>query len=117
MGYQIKTNWKNTYRLFSTISDELIAKFKTKNDVLYYIAIDQVYNGKLQAIERLIRGFDQMYVNDDWSYFEETRINNLETYHNWFCDICRNTKTREEYYNAIDKKLDELLLLFKNNSN
>lgn len=39
MGQKIITNHKDSFKLFSTISDSIIAEFKTEKELVNYIAL------------------------------------------------------------------------------
>lgn len=106
MGWSIKTNNKDKWNLYSSISESNIATFKTQKELVNFIALEQVYEGKKKAIETLMTFPEGWYVNNN-RIFNPQNINR-EDYFVWLKSIF-NYKTYEEYYEVIDKKLNELM--------
>ena len=106
MGIKIVTNNKNNWKLYSTVSGGLIAKFKTEKELIKHIAMEDIYKAKLNAIERIMKYPNGLMINDKimFSANEESG----EKYNDWRGGLFK-IETYDEYYEAIDKKLDELL--------
>ena len=111
MGWQIKTNNKDQWSLFSSITDSNIVTFEKQKDLVNFIALEKVYEGKKKAIEILMTFPNGWTVNDSRIFVgdegSESR-NKHNKYFAWLNSIC-DCETYEEYYKMIDNKLDELM--------
>ncbi len=107
MGWSIKTNNKDEWSLYSSISEGNIETFKTQKELVDFIALEQIYQGKKKAIETLMTFPDGWYVNGKRT-FVDNRTELLKQYYDWFMSIVK-LKSYEEYYKAIDDKLKELI--------
>jgi hypothetical protein len=103
MGWSIKTNNKNKWSLFSSVTDSNIATFETQKELVKFIATEQIYKGKLQAIETLMTFPYGRNINDKRSI-----EGNRDIYYRWHESIL-SFETYEEYYGAIGNKLKELM--------
>lgn len=107
MGWSIKTNNKNKWSLFSSVTDSNIAMFKTQKELVNFIALEQIYEGKKKAIETLMTFPNKWYVNEERiiaDNYDEVHKN----YFDWLNSITE-LKTYKEYYKAVDDKLEELM--------
>jgi len=106
MGWQIKTNNKDQWSLFSSITDSNIVTFEKQKDLVNFIALEKVYEGKKKAIETL------MTFPYGWNVNDERTVGNYgeltKQYYDWLNTIS-SLDTYEEYYKAIDNKLEELM--------
>lgn len=107
MGRVIRTNNKDSWKLYSTISEGTIAKFETEKDLKKFIAQEAVYDGKLKAIEYLMTYPHKWMVNDEIIYNDDSKVV-FQSYYDWQEEI-QDSKTYEEYYRKIDDKLKELM--------
>jgi hypothetical protein len=103
MGWFIK-NKKDIWEIHSTVTDSMIDSFDTQKECVKFIALDRIYRGKKQAIEELMTFPNGWSVNGE-RYFGKDKS---EEYYNWLKTIY-DYNTYEEYYEKIDKKLEELL--------
>jgi polyribonucleotide nucleotidyltransferase len=106
MGWSIKTNNKDKWSLYSSVSESIIATFKTQKELVNFIYTDQIYEGKKKAIETLMTFPSGWTVNNSRMFECDTKC--FEDYSNWLKTVIRS-KTYEEYYKAIDDKLNELI--------
>ena len=104
MGWSIQTNNKDKWSLISSVTDSEIATYENQEELVNFIAMEQVYKGKLKAIETLLTFPDGWMINE-----KLTPHNNSEKYFSWHKSVSLISETYEEYYKAIDNKLDELL--------
>lgn len=109
MGRKIITNGEDKWEIFSTITDSVIAEFNTKEGIKRFVAMERIYNSKLEAIQELICFPRGWVVNDERQLNENHE--QFEAYDAWYKNILENETTYEDYYKAIDDKLEELLLL------
>lgn len=107
MGWSIKTNNENKWELYSSVSESVIASFDNQKDLISFIATEQIYEGKKKAIESLMTFPEGWTVNDERCLLEN-RIELLDKHFEWVKSLCK-FKTYEEYYQAIDDKLKELM--------
>jgi len=106
MGWQIKTNNNDKWSLFSTVTDDNIITFQTQKELINFIALEKVYEGKKKAIETLMTFPYGWNVNDKrivGNFGESTK-----QYYDWLNSISLSD-TYEEYYKAIDNKLEKLM--------
>jgi hypothetical protein len=106
MGRKIITNSKDNWQLYSTIADDIIAEFKTEKDLKEYIALEKIYDTKIQAIKEL------MIFPVGWT-INEKRVplltdEMLNKFNDWLEDLV-DIDDNNEYYKNIDNKLNELL--------
>ena len=103
MGWSINTNHKDHWEVFSSISESVIATFVTERELKKWLAEEEVYKGKLKAIETL------MIFPSEWTINDEYKIipGNLSNYHRW-CETLDYTN-RENRLRQIDEKLEELM--------
>jgi len=106
MGWSIKTNNKNQWSLFSSVTDDDIAVFETQKELVNFIALEKIYEGKKKAIETLITFPNGWTVNGNRMFVENKQKH--DEYYEWLYSIT-NIETYEEYYKAIDDKLEELM--------
>lgn len=106
MGRKIKSNNIDRWELWSTVSDSIIAEFNSEEDLKKFIAKEIVYNGKLKAIEESMSFPFGWCIND---LRITANFQGKEYYLEWYKQISEKAKTYDEYYAAIDKKLNELL--------
>jgi len=106
MGWRIKTNNKNKWSLFSSVTDSDIATFKTQKELVNFIALEQICDGKKKAIETLMT-FPHGWNVNEVKYIAENHQELNQEYYDWVMEISK-FKTYEEYYKAVDDKLDEL---------
>ena len=103
MGRSIKTDFKNKWQMWSSISDSVIYECESKNELVYFIAKEAEYDGKLKAIEEIMNPLFKWMINDSLNFKQ-----NNEQYFEWFKSI-QNCETYKEYYSKIDEKYNELL--------
>jgi len=109
MGWQIKTNKENQWSLFSTVTDDNIITFKTQKELINFIALEKIYEGKKKAIEILMTFPNGWNVNGNRMFVEDGESRNKhDEYFKWLNSIC-DCETYEEYYKMIDNKLEELM--------
>lgn len=108
IGRKIITNNKDSWELYSTITDSIVAKFETEKDLKKNIALEKVYDGKLKAIKELMTFPNGWTINDKAISLNQNEEGN-ENYYEWIRYIELNSETYDEYYKSIDKKLQELL--------
>ena len=109
MGWRINTNHKDKWSIFSSNTDDDIATFKTEKELVNFLALEEVYRGKKKAIEILMTFPNGWNVNGNrMSVKDGKSINKHEEYFKWLNSIC-DYETYDEYYKAIDDKLDELM--------
>lgn len=106
MGWKIINDKEDVWHIFSSITDDIIATFKTERELIKFIATERIYKGKLSAIETLLSFPDGWTINDNRMFKREKS----KLYYDWHMSILK-LKTYEEYYGAIDNKLKELLEL------
>jgi len=106
MGWQIKTNNKDQWSLYSTVTDDNIATFKTQKELVNFITLEKLYEGKKKAIETL------MTFPYGWNVNDKRTVGNFreltKQYYDWLESI-NSLDIYEKYYKAIDNKLDELM--------
>jgi hypothetical protein len=107
MGRKIITNNINEWKIFSTMSDSIVAEFETEKDLKKFLALEEIYNGKLKAIEVLM-SFPFQYSVNDTTLCRDNK-EGKEKYYEWLKEEVYETDTYEEYYSVIDKKLNELM--------
>jgi len=107
MGKRIITNNIDKWEIFSTVTDSVEATFTSEKDLKYFLAIEIVYDGKLKAIEKLMSFPFHCSIND----VDICRDNfeGKEKYFEWYKSESQKAGSYEEYYKAIDEKLEELL--------
>lgn len=103
MGWFIKQK-KNTWEIYSTVTDSMIASFDNQKECANFIALYKIYKGKEEAIKEL------MCFPNGWSVNKKRcfKTDKCEEYYNWLKTIY-DYNTYEEYYQKVDKKLEELL--------
>lgn len=107
MGWSIKTNNKDKWSVYSSVSDSVIAMFNTEKELVNFLALDKIYVTKKKAIELLMTFPNDWTVNDERTITEDRR-DKLDLYFNWEKSIFK-AETYEEYYKLIDDKLEELM--------
>lgn len=108
MGWKIITNNKDKWEVFSSITDSIIAEFKTEQELKQHLAMEAVYGGKLKAIELLMTFPNGWTINDKRNMYNSNE-KGVDTYYDWVKNLNNKTDTYEEYYEKIDKKLELLL--------
>lgn len=108
MGYKIITNNKDSWELFSSITDSVIFKSNKEEELVNFLALEHIYEGKLKAIEVLLTFPNRYTINDERMFNDKSKEKTTE-YYNWIEKINNDSKTYEEYYKKIDDKLEELL--------
>lgn len=101
MGWRIETNHTNEWKVISSVVNDVIAAFESEQDLKVWLAMEEVYKGKLKAIETLLSFPNQWNVNGE-------RQRKEHGYFDWFRSL-ESVETYEEYYAKIDKKLETLL--------
>jgi hypothetical protein len=101
MARSIRTNNKDRWELISSIAEGVIATFKTKNEILAYIAEENVSMGKLKGIEEMMSFPSQWYVNDDYQWRDN------KAYREWYDSVIMAPDA--ERFKLIDQKYDELM--------
>ena len=104
MSWSINTNNKDEWSIYSSIIEDVIITFKTKEELIKFIATKDVYDGKKKAIEIF------MTFPEDW-VINQRRVTDREgyrAYYNWLTSIYE-LNTYEEQYKAIDDKLKEFM--------
>ena len=86
--------------------DNVIATFTTEHDLKVWLSLEQEYKGKLKAVETLMAFPSQWTVNGKLM-LGVGGSEALQSYYSWVRSI-QELKTYKEYYEAIDKKLEEL---------
>lgn len=107
MGRRIITNNIDSWEIFSTMSDSVIEKFETEDDLKRFLALEKIYDGKLKAIEVLMSYPYQYSVNEIMLCRDNSE--GMNKYYSWLKLELYESDTYEEYYDMIDKKLEELL--------
>lgn len=90
--------------IINTTTDEMIAEFKSEQELKRFLAYENVYEGKKRAIKILMSFPNQWTVNDKLQRTEK----GIEEFTKWLLTI-NNYDTYADYYKAVDDKLDELL--------
>lgn len=101
MGWSIQTNNVDEWSVFSSVTDSVIAKFETEHDLKIWLANEEIYKGKLKAIETLIGFPSHWHVNGK-------RQHKKTGYYDWLHSIL-DIDNYEEYHAKIDEKLNELM--------
>lgn len=109
MGRRIITNGIDKWELFSSITDSVLADFNTEADLKRFLALDSIYDAKLKAIEGLLCYPRNWTVNDVPHY--NANAEQFAVYLDWSRAVSKASTTYEDYYKAIDAKLDELMAL------
>jgi len=106
---KIITNHSDSYQLYSTEHESVIATFQTEQDLKRYIAEDIIYAGKLLAIKSLMTYPRGWTINEKvLSVMDGLEL--LENYITWAKEtILDKDLSFEEYKKRIDTKLAELL--------
>ena len=106
MGWRINTNNIDQRSIFSSVTDDDIAKFNTQEELLNFIALEEIYKGKKKAIEILMTYPNGWTVNNKRMFMSDEQKH--DEYFKWLYSISDHD-TYEEYYKAIDNKLNELM--------
>lgn len=101
MGRSIRTNNVDEWEVFSSITDSVIAKFETEHDLKVWLANEDIYKGKLKAIEVLMSFPSHWNVNGERQFKKSG-------YYDWLSSI-EDVDTYDEYHGKIDKKLEQLM--------
>jgi len=109
MGWRINTNHTDQWSIFSSNTDDDIATFETEKDLVNFLALEEVYRGKKKAIETLMTFPNGWTVNNSRMVVEEGESRNKHDEHFAWLNSIYEIGTYEEYYKAIDDKLDELM--------
>jgi hypothetical protein len=105
MSRKIITNNKDIWKMYSTVVDKVVWECNTEEDFKKAIALEKIYDGKLQAIEDFMMYPNGWIVNDKGSFDRKKH----EEYYDWIDDIYANDENIEEDRKKIDAKLIELL--------
>lgn len=103
MGWSIKTNNKDKWEVLSSVVDDVIASFDNEHDLKVWIAKEDIYRGKLKAIETMMTFPNLWRVNDERVIIHGV----LSKYHDWIEKLYHNND--EERFKMIDDKLEELM--------
>lgn len=106
MGWRIETDNETEWKVISSVVDDVIATFTTEHDLKVWLSLEQEYKGKLKAVETLMAFPSQWMVNGKLS-LGVGGGEAIQSYYKWVQSI-QEIKTYKEYYEAIDKKLEEL---------
>ncbi|MBE7114438.1 hypothetical protein FT641_18535 [Bacillus paranthracis] len=106
MGWRIETDNKTEWKVISSAVDDVIATFTAEHDLKVWLSLEQEYKGKLKAIETLMSFPSQWMVNGKLS-IGVSGSEAMQSYYKWVLSI-QEIKNYKEYYEAIDKKLEEL---------
>lgn len=106
MGWSILVN-NNKWSIFSSVTDSIVEEFDSQQECANFIAKDKIYEAKKKAIEILMTFPDGWYINKKRKLLEN-RNELLDVYYNWVKSLY-NYGTYDEYYKAIDDKLNELM--------
>lgn len=101
MGWHIQTNYKDKWEIFSIVVGDVIASFKTEDELAKWIAKQEIYRAKLQAIEEVLTFPHRWVVNG------KARSGNTTAYREWLISL--KYTTEEEKFKLIDEKLEELM--------
>jgi hypothetical protein len=104
MARSIRTNNKDRWDLYSSIAEGVIATFKTKNELIAYIAEENVYMGKLKAIEEMMAFPSGWHVNEIY----HRNIEDIKAFREWY-DNNLLMAPDSERFELIDQKYDELM--------
>jgi hypothetical protein len=105
--WRIKTNSKDEWTLISAFAGFDIASFKTKKELLHFLAQQQIYEGRKKAVEMLMTYPNRWIINGN-KIIADNYDDVYEKYFYWVNSI--NSKASfPEYYKAIDDKLAELM--------
>mgnify|MGYP000891922662 CR=1 FL=1 len=102
MGRKIKINFEDKWQVWSSVTDSVIYECSSKNNLLYFLAKEAEYDGKLKAIKELLQPLNGWMVNNSIQFRENNE------YYKWLKNI-QETDNLKEYYNKIDDKYTELL--------
>src|SRR6478735_3321180 len=101
MARSFRTNNKDRWELYSSIAEGAIGTFKTKEELIAYIAEEKVYEGKVIAIREM------MCFPSDWFVNEERQPREMKEYNDWYNSVLMAPD--EQYFELIDKKYNELM--------
>lgn len=101
MGRQVRTNG-DKWEVFSTVVDEVVATFDSKQEVAKWFAQEGLYKAKLDAIQTIMTFPNQWFVDGEY------QTGNNSKFYSWR-DKLYNKDTYEEYYKMIDDKFNELM--------
>lgn len=108
MENKIITNHKDSWELYSTITDTIIWKFKTEKDLKKFLALEVITEAKIKAIQELLTFPNGRTINGEFIFTNKIKKNN-EKITSWLKSIRTNPKNYEDYFEKVDKKLQELL--------
>ncbi len=105
MAHVINTNHTDHWELYSTIAEGSLAVFKTKNELIRYIANEKVYEGKLRAIEEM------MIFPEGWAVNYQRQVPKSFAFVDWERELLNAPD--DQYYKLIDEKYEELMKQLK----
>jgi hypothetical protein len=103
MGWKIETNFIDKWEVYSTVIDDVIASFESENELKFWLAQEEIYNGKLKAIELFMVFPSSWTINDE----RQQQKGSLSKYYNWIDNL--DYEYSYEKYKKIDDKLNELM--------
>lgn len=106
MGWNILVN-NNKWSIFSSVTDSIVEEFDSQQECANFIAKDKIYEAKKKAIETLITFPSGWCINGERILLKNT-YELLDDYFDWVKSLY-NYGTYDEYYKAIDDKLNELM--------
>lgn len=106
MGWQVAYRKRdNTYRLWSTISDDWLTDWSTKQDIQKYIAEDMLLDHKKQIIKMCL-GFPNLWpAKGSLSYIKDEAGH--DRYGDWLKVL--NEATEETYIELVETKYNEVI--------
>lgn len=108
MSHKIITNHKDSWKVYSTITKNIVAEYNSELDLKRFIAMDIIYHAKKRAIEKLMSFPEEYIVNDE--YIEVgTNKDGEDNYAKWIKQVHEECHNKAELYEAIDNKLNELI--------
>lgn len=105
MGWSILVN-NNKWSIFSSVTDSIVEEFDSQQECANFIAKDKIYEAKKKAIETLITFPSSWRINGERILLKNDEL--LDDYFDW-ANSLYNYGTYDEYYKAIDDKLNELM--------
>lgn len=103
MARSIRTNNKDRWELYSSIAEGAIGTFKTERELIAFIAEENVYKGKIEAIREMMSFPHGWHVNGVYT----ASLEKDRPFRQWYDELL-NTPEDEEFA-FIDKKYNELM--------
>jgi hypothetical protein len=108
MSHKIITNHKDSWKVYSTITESIVAEYSSELELKQFIAMDIIYHAKKRAIERLM-SFPEEYIINDEYICPGTNKDGTDSYVKWVKQIYKECSNKAELYEAIDHKLNEII--------